>query len=556
MKALFTLVLAVGALLAGCGGSDNKSTDSKNDQIPSSSGAGAKLDTTLRVNLSAEPLSLDPSMIDDIPGNKAMHGLMEPLVWLNGKMEPQPGVAESWEHDETFRTWTFRIRENARWHNGDSVTARDFKYAVERISTKTLAAPYSKMVYGFLEGGQAFFDGGGLDAKLSLDSVEVVDDRTLRYKLAFPAPFFLTLVAFAPWLPLHKPTIDAHGTRWAFSPDTYNGNGPFRMASYRARDHIELVRADTYWDKDAIFWEKVLLYMIDSQNTEDQAFRTGDLDVTGSVSIAQMNYWKERPEYRNVPSLGKYYISFNTTKAPFDNKLVRRAFSKAINRKLITERVTRGGETPSQGFVPVGVPSARGTEKDFRAVAGDFVGPQDIEAARKLLAEAGYGAGRPLPATEYLYNTSETHKVIAEQLQNMWRQAFDVDVRLQNADWGVVQDRVIQGDFMFCRGSWIADFDDPLNFLEIFQTGNAKNSSHFDNPEFNVLIEKARFETDAIKREDYFIQAEKLLVEDECAIAPLYNYNLNLLVQTDIEGLEISPIATMTYPRARRVAKR
>lgn len=546
MRRFFAVVAVGAAMMAGCRAPE--------ESQPGGANGEPALDTTIRINLGAEPKTLDPNLADDVATNKVMHGLMEPLVWLDRDINPQPGVAESWSHDEDYTHWTFNLRTDARWHNGDPVTAHDFKFSVERICTPSTTAPYAQIVYGFLDGGQEFYEAGGTDAGLTLDAVKVIDDHTLEFTMDYPAPFFLTMVAYATWLPLHRPTVEEHGTDWSLSAETYVGNGPFRMVEYRPRDQIVLEKADSYWDAAAIFWDRVELYMIEDINTENQAFQTRSLDVTEGVSPAELERWKTRPEYRNVPGLAKYYVVFNTQEAPFDNRLVRQAFSKAIDRELIVERITRGGELVSEGFIPHGMPSPQ-EGKTYRDVAANLIGDMDVEEANRLLAEAGYPGGEGLPSVTYLYNTSDTHKLIGEQLQDMWRRAFDVDVRLQNAEWGIVQQSILRGDFQFARGSWIADFADPLNFLEIFQAGNAKNAPKLDNERYNELVDLARFEKDPLQREQYFIEAERILVEEEAAIAPLYTYNLNFLVQTDIDGLYANPLANMTWPRSRRVAE-
>lgn len=543
------LAFSLALLASGCGAPEEGGTSSTGNRSGS-----RELNRTLAVNLGSEPRTIDPSMTEDIASNKVLHGLMEGLVWLDKDIKPQPGVAESWTHNDDYTQWTFTLRPDARWHNGEPVTAADFKYGVERISTKSTAAPYAQIVYNFLEGGEEYYNAGGLDAGLSLDSVRAIDDRTLQYDLAFPAPFFLTMLAFGTWAPIHRETVEEHGPAWANRAETYMGNGPFRMEAYRSRDRIELVKADTYWDADNIFWEKVDLYMIEDDNTEDSAFRSGTLDVTETVAVPHIPYWQGRPEYRSDPSIATYFVSFNNEREPFNDVRVRKAFSKVIDRQLIVERVTRGGEPVSEGFIPHGMPSPV-EGKTYRDVAGDMIGPMDVEGARALMAEAGFTMENPLPPVDYLYNTSDTHKIIGEQMQNMWREAFGVDVRLVNAEWGVVLGRLRTGEYQFGRSSWIGDYADPLNFLEIFQSTNSKNGAKYNNPPYDELIEQARVERDEIKREQLLIEAERLLIEEDCVIAPLYTYALNFLVQTDIEGLHLNALGNMTWPRSRRVAE-
>lgn len=544
LKYPWVLMILAGLALAGCGGGEE---DGKMD--PNSPEF-----RTVRINLASEPTTLDPAQVDAIAANRALRGLMEGLVWTDGEMQPQPGVAKSWEHNEDYTLWTFHLRQDARWHNGDPVTAHDFKYSAERASTPETGGAYANIVYSFLAGGKAYYDAKGMATGAELDSVRVIDDYTIQYETAFSTPFFLTLVGFAAWYPVHRGVVEEYGNTWSTSPETFMGNGPFKMTAYHSRDKMELVKTDTYWDRDSIFWETVILYMIEDSNTEDQAFRTGSLDVTEGVAVAHGNYWRDRPEYHPVPALATYYIPFNTTKVPFDKKEVRKAFSMTIDRELIVERVLHGQQFIAEGFVPFGMPSPR-PGKTYRDVAPNVI-PQGTEAeAKALIKEAGYGEDNPLPPVEYLFNADGANKLIAEQMQRMWANAFDVDVRLQNAEFGTVKQEIIKGNFQFARASWFADYADPLNFLELFETGNTKNSAKLSNAKYDELLAKARTETDPIVREDIFIEMEKILVEEECAVAPIYSYSYNFLARTDIENLRMNTLGNLIYPRARRVVK-
>jgi oligopeptide transport system substrate-binding protein len=549
MKKFFALLIGTVLFLPGCAAEEQPEKDGK-----SGSTVAAKLDTTLRINIGSEPTTLDPAQAEDVTANRMLNGLFEGLVWMDEQCNPLPGVATSWEHNESSTVWTFHLRENAKWHDGSTVTANDFKYGIERTCTPSTLGNYANFVYGFLEGGKDYYTTGGLDKDLSLDSVKVIDDYTLELTTSIPTPFFLTMLAFPTWFPINKAVVDAHGNDWSTTPETYIGNGPFKLAEHHARDRIIVKKADTYWNKDEIFWDEVVFYMIDSENTEDQAFRGHELDVTDGVSVAQTQYWIKQPEFRSVASLWTYYVGFNTEEPPFDNKLVRKAFQTAINRQIIVDRITQSGELPGTGMVPTGMPSATpGIE--YRAVAGSMVNDYDLDEARRLLKEAGYDENNPFPTVEYLYNTEDLHKKIGEQMQYTWKNAFDVDVRLQNTEWGVFLNRLSSGDFTFSRMNWIGDYADPLNFLELFTTGHPKNNPNFSNARYDELIELARNEGDPMIRQEHFIEAERILVVEEAAIAPVYFQRQTFLVQEDIEGCEANALGQMSYPRAHRIAK-
>lgn len=512
----------------------------------------AEVDKKLRINIATEPETLDPSLMQGIPESKIAQGLMEGLVRLDTELNAYPAVATEWSHNPEQTVWTFKLRKDAKWQNGEPVTAKDFVYGIQRILTPSTAGPYAANVYTFIKGGRAYYEAGGMDKGLTLASVKAVDDYTIEYTLENPTPFFLTLISHASWLPLNKAAIDKGGKTWANSPETFVGNGPFKMVSYRAQDRIVMKKADTYWDKASIFWDEVDLFMIEDQNTENSAFVTGDIDVTESVQLSEVDNWKGKPEFRPFPMVGTYYVGFNMQRAPFDDVRVRKAFNMAIRRNLITDRVTRRGEIPATGLVPNAVKSAV-PGKTFRERAGDLYGKPDAEGAKKLLAEAGYGPDKKLRETEYIYNTKNEHTLIGEQLQSMWKRALGVDVKLQNVEWGVKLKRTQTGDYDIGRLAWIGDYSDPMTFLELFTSDNVQNDPQLRSKKYDELIASARKEADPVKREDILIAAEKLLCVDECAVAPLYFYTDPLLIKADIQGLDRNPVGQLLYTRAKRV---
>jgi oligopeptide transport system substrate-binding protein len=537
-------------LLAAC----SNPPEDRAEPAPGKVAEETPLDTTIRINLGGEPGSFDPGLVTDLAGNNILQALMEGLVRLDLDCKPHPAAAESWEHNADYTVWTFKLRKNGKWQNGDPVTAHDFVYSVERILTPSTKGDYSGMVYSLIKGGKEFYTGGGLDKGMKLEGVKALDDYTVEYTMVNPTPFFASFTSFGCWFPVHRKTVEKHGEKWTLSPENFVGNGPFKPIIFSPKDRIEAVKADTYWDAESIFWQKVIIRFIDEDNTEDSAFRTRDLDITETVAVPQVNYWKDKPEFRTFPGFGTIFVAFYTKRPPFDNKLVRKAFSKAISRKLIVERVTRRGEGIPEGIVPRGIPSADG-KGDYRDRAGNFVGDQDIEAAKALLKEAGITDPKQLGKVEYLYNTREENKIIAEQLQSMWKTTLGVDVQLQNAEWSVVIGRLRGDDFMCGRSSWFGDYLDPLQFLEIFQTDNPINASRFNNAKYDELVNAAKKETDLEKREQYFIQAEKILIEDEAVVAPVFVNNFAYLIQTDLEGVGSNVIGQKLFVRGKRVRK-
>lgn len=550
-KSLTLATTFLALALIGCGGSSDKPAAGEK---PASAASG-EVDRTIRINVGDEPESLDPAQMTSTAASKVLAGLFEGLVTLDANSKPQPAVAESWTPNEDYTVWTFKLRSNAKWHNGETVTAGDFKYSIERLLSPSTAAQYASIAYDFVKGGEEFYKGGGHDKGLDLAAVKAPDATTLVIELEAPTIFFPTMLGLPIWMPVHRATVEKHGSStWSLRPETYMGNGAFKMTAYRPKERIELTKTDTYWNNASIFWNKAIILTIDSDNTEYAAFTNGEVDVTFNIPIQEIPSWRGKPELMTFPTIGSYFVGFNCKKPPFDDARVRKAFSLAIDRSLITERITRRKERTSTGFLPRGFVSPQGG--DFRDHTPDFVGGTNVEAAKKLLAEAGYGpGGKQLPPLDYLYATREENKLIAEQLQSMWLRAFGVDVRLVNVEAGVYFARTSSHDFQMARQTWFGDYLDPLTFMDLNLTGGSQNDGQYENPRYDELVNKARVERDPVAREKLFIEAERILIAEDAAVAPIYDYQVMYLKNAQIEGVATNSLAGLIWTTAKRVAK-
>lgn len=475
---------------------------------------------------------------------------MEALTRLDGDLKPQPALATHWEANGDLTEWTFHLRRDARWHNGDPVTAEDFVFAMKRILTPAVASPRAEILLRLFAGARGYYDAGGLDGDGELDSVEILDGgAALRFHMIAPSATFPVEAGSSPFVPVHRRTIEEAGDSWADGPATFVGNGPFRMVRWDSGRVLRVEPAETHWDRENIHWKAVEFVMIDSDSTAEAAFRSGEVDVIGLMP-SHVDDWRGEPEMKTGMGSGIYYVAFNSDRAPLEDRQVRRALSKAINRTLITREITRTGEQPARGLVPDGVPSA--TEgRSFRELAGDLTGPADVEGARALMAEAGYTDDSPLPSLTYSYNSQESNKLIAEQIQRMWARLPVSDIRLNNMEWGVYLQEARAGSLQVFRMGWVV-VPDALYFLEIFQSNHPNNYAGFRNEEYDGLIEEAIVERDMERRDELLVRAERLLVEEEAAIAPIYAYSFPYLVRRDIEGLEVNGLDGLTWVHARR----
>jgi len=422
---------------------------------------------TLHIANQTEPQDLDPHIVTGVPEFHILQALFEGLVITEPQnLQPVPGVAHSWDVCYDGLTYTFHLRSDARWSNGDTVTAGDFAFSWRRILSPALGSEYAYMLY-CIKGAEDYHKGHLTD--FSEVGIHAVNDSTLVVELCRPTPYFLSLLSHHSWFPVHPPTIekfgtiDARGTAWT-QPENIVSNGPFTLSQWEINTIVKVDRSATYYDSQSVALSSICFYPIDNQQTEERAFRTGDVHITTNCPVAKLAWYRQnRPEELRIdPYLGTYFYILNVKKPPFDNPLVRRAFSLAIDRSALVTHVLRGGQLPAVSFTPPG------TARYFP----DSVLAFDSVAAKSALAEAGYGPGKkPLPAVELLYNTSETHHTLAQAVQQMWKRYLGVDVTLVNQEWKVYLASKQRGEFNIARMGWIGDYNDPMTFLDMWVSG-------------------------------------------------------------------------------------
>lgn len=487
-------------------------------------------EAALRIGNGTEPQDLDPHTVTGVPEHRILSTLFEGLVDVDPtNLEPAPGVAESWDVSDDATVYTFRLRENARWSNGDPVTAHDFAYAWQRILSPGLASEYAYMLH-CIKGAKAFNEGRLED--FSKVGVEVLDDGAIEVTLNNPTPYFLPMQIHYVWFPVHRPTIerfgrmDERGTKWTHPPNLV-GNGAFRLERWAPNNVIEVVKSEHYWNADNVRLQRVLFYPIDNLMTEERCFRTGQLHVTESVPITKAPVYRhKRPELIRIdPYLGTYFYRVNVTRPPLDDVRVRRAFAMSIDRESLARNVLTGGQQPAYAFT---VPDTAGYTCTSRV-------EYDVEEARRLLAEAGYPDGKGLPPVELLYNTSENHKLIAEAIQQMWKVNLGANVSLLNQDWKVYLASQNNLDYQIARAGWIGDFVDPVNFLECFETDSGNNRTGWSSNEYDELIAESRGAVDPNGRLEILQRAERILLE-EVPLIPIYYYTRVYLKSPEVKG--------------------
>ncbi len=478
----------------------------------------------------AEPELLDPVFANAQATGRLIYALLEGLLVYDVQGKPSPGVAERWGISPDGLHYTFHLRNNARWSNGDPVTARDFSWSWQRTLTPENAAEYAYQLY-YIKGARDFNEGKTKD--FSTVGVRVVDDYTLAVELENPTPFFLSLCSFATLVPVHRATVEKYQD-WSSNPAHYVGNGPFVLKEWRLFDRVRLERSPTYWNSAQVGMKSIDVLPAARAITAFNLYSTGvadlmiDKNVTPTALIDQL---KLRKDYHAAPFLGAYFFRFNCSPDrkvsgqpnPFVDPRVRRAFKLAVDRVLITEKITRAGELPAWSYVPPG--AGEGYQSPEPSDPVWKAGHAQPEEARRLLAEAGYPGGKGFPIFYYLYRSdNDIDQDIAVELQAMFKQVLGVDMLLTRQEWTVYLNSQSKLDFDLSRSTWVGDYNDPNTFMDMYVTGGGNNRTGWSNRTYDELIASAGREPDNAKRNAMFQQAERILVENEAPIVPLYYY--------------------------------
>jgi oligopeptide transport system substrate-binding protein len=511
------LFLILASSLVGCGRRETRVEVGNREQI-------------LYLGNGADPQELDPYLVTGVPEHRILMALFEGLTTEDPvDLHPVPGVAKSWDISPDGKVYTFHLRDDAKWSNGDPVTAHDFLKSYQRMLTPSLAAEYSYMHF-VVKNAEAYNSGKITD--FNQVGYQVLDDHTFQVTLENSTPYFLSLLAHESWHPVHLPTIRRYGdpylrgNKWT-RPGRFVGNGAFVLAKWAVNDVIVVKKSPTYWDRDRVRLNEIHFLPIESDDTEERAFRSGQLHVTETLPLTKIDFYKSHyPQYLKIePFLGSYYYDINVTKPPLNDKRIRRALALTIDRKSLVEDVLRGGQLPAYYLTPPGTAGYTCRSEVH----------EDIAEAKRLLAEAGYPDGKGFPAIELLYNTLEAHRIIAESIQQMWKKNLGIDVQLVNQEWKVYLDSQHTLNYQISRASWIGDYNDPNTFLDMWTTDNGNNRTGWSNREYDRLIVEAARTTDPRQRLEVFQKAEAVLL-DELPMIPIYFYTLTTARRPEVKG--------------------
>jgi oligopeptide transport system substrate-binding protein len=443
---------------------------------------------------------------------------------------PEPGLAERWEISTDGLVYTFHLRSNLTWSTGEPITADDVVYSWRRVLNPATASDYAGQLF-FVKNAEAFCTGGIKDP--ARVGVSALDGRTVRVELNTPTPFFLDLCSFPTLAVVPRQAIERHGDRWLLTPPV-PVSGPFRLESWRLQDRLRVRRNPRYWDAPRTRLEVVDFLAMDSPFTALNLFERDQADIIWDKNLVPtelMDVLRHRPDCHSFDYLGTFFYRYNVTRPPFNDVRVRKALALAIDRERLIEKITRGAEKPATHITPNGIPHYRPPE------GLGF----DPEAARQLLAEAGYPEGRGFPVFQYLLPTGKLDTQFAVEMQAMWARELGLSMELRQTEWKVYLNALGALDYQVGRSSWIGDYVDPNTFLDLFTSNNGNNRTGWKNARYDALIRDGNRQTHPGRREATLQQAETLLIREEVPVVPLYFYAGLIFFDPDrIEGVHFN----------------
>jgi dipeptide transport system substrate-binding protein len=528
-RAGIALFMAIALILSGCSTSGDSDSQSQSEQV-------------LKLNLpNGEPTSLDPAKAFDAESMEVINALFEGLMRLDENHQPKPAVAEKVDVSPDGLTYTFTLRKDAKWSNGEPLTAHDFEYAWKRVLDPKTASSAAFLLY-FIENAEEYNT-----EKASADQVGVKakDDYTLEVRLTKPTPFFLQLTAYTVYYPVYKKGLEEDPKLYE-NGDSYVSNGPFKMKEWKHDSAVKTVKNEHYREKDRVKLGGIEWAMVSDPSSAYQMFKTGKLHSATPPPDILPSLIKNG-EAKVLDGSGLEFFRFNVEEKPFTNKKIRKAFALAVDRKSIVERVVQGNQQPALAFVAPGTMTQLG---DFREGREELIADNQVEEAKRLLKEGMKEEGwKSLPTVTLLYNANEKNKLVAEALQEMYRKNLGVKIKLQSQETKVFFDSQINRNYQMSRSSFLPDYNDPYNYLESFQTGHSMNRTGWSNKKYDELLEKSTKAKSEEERVKLLQEAEELLME-EMPVFPLYYYNNVIMESPNLKNVLRHPVGPPDYKEA------
>jgi oligopeptide transport system substrate-binding protein len=494
--------------------------------VPPGTSLAAKQELTRQVPTEVE--SLDPAHIESWTGDTIGLDLFEGLTRISASGAVVPGVAESWTRTAPD-TWVFKLRHDAKWSNGQPVTAADFVYAWQRVLDPKTGSKYT-ILLEFVKGAKTILAG---KAPLTSLAARAVDPYTLEVKTEVPAAFFTELTAMPAMAPVNKATVDKFGDSWT-RPGNLVSNGPYTLTDWEPNNRIVLVKDNSYWNAQHVVITKVTYMPVESDETAMRMYQSGQIDYTYSIPSGIYTQVSKQfgKELQTGVQLATYFYSLNNSDPAFHDPRVRQALSMVIDRDLLTSKLTQAGEVPMYGLISKGTKGAAVYTPDWAS----WPMAKRVDYARGLLKAAGYSDAKPLTFT-LTYNTNDLHKKVALFSTSEWRTKLGVNAKLENVEYKVLLSERHAGKVQASRDGWFVDYNDAMSYFDQLRCDSVQNDLHFCDPRVDALIDQANAQLDDPKRTALLTQAHNLAMS-ETPLIPLFQYSADRLVKPYVGGYQ------------------
>lgn len=499
----------------------------------SNAGQGTKENDRIVLDMRAEPADVNSIKCSDAAGGDILRLSMSGLTRLDENDKPVGDLAQTIDVSEDGKTYTFHLVKNAKWSNGEPVTANDFVFAWREVLNKKSGAPYAFMIYTAIENGEDVYEGKKSPEELG---VKAIDDYTLEVKLVNPVPYFLHLVSFYTFFPVNEKAYTQIGAdNYAKDADKIVTNGPYNIAKWTHDDSVEFVKNENYHDAQRVKVPKVKLVMLTDENTRLNSWKANEVDVVNVSGTQKEALEKEGIKVNSFIDNGSWYLQFNTKKPGLNNPKIRKAIAQSIDIKSLCENIKKDGSVPSTGLTPTEIAGANGTK--FAQSVGTLT-KYDPEGAKKLLqeglAEEGMTADQ-LKLDLLIDNTTGASKE-AQFYQEQIQKNLGVKVEVRQMPFKARISAMNSGDFAMTVAGWSPDYNDAMTYLDMFTTTNGNNYGKYSNPKYDKLIADALKEVDPQKRQDLLVEAEKTII-DEAVVAPIYFSSQLYIESAKVKGL-------------------
>lgn len=513
---------------------------------------------SIAVCLSSEPLTMDPTLNNTIDGAIMLNHAFEGLVkWVDdgkGNASLAPGMAESWDVSDDSLTYTFHIRKGALWSDGEAVTAYDFEYAWRRLVDPETGAEYS-YILDCVKNAAEISKGQMSPSRLA---AYALDDYTFEVTLHTAVPYFINIAAFPATFPVREDIIEKYGEQWIYKASTYISNGPYVVSEWVHNSYIRMKANENYYEVSNLGPNSIKFVLMRDNNAILAAFDNEELDFARYFPVDKAKKLSEQEQVKVANYIGTSYASFQTSKEPFSDPLLREAFSLVIDRNYIVSKITGTGEIAATGLIPYGIYDAPGLGSDFRKEGGAYYGVSyddyelSCERAKELLAEAGYSDLEDLSTLECIYNFGDRNREIAESLKDMWETKLGVKVDLTGLDRDEFFNKKKEGDYSILINGWVADYNDPISFLDMWVSNSGNNDAKYSNTLYDELINKIKTTKDKEERFQLMHDAEDMLLADK-VLAPIYFYTQPYMISNNLSGVYYTPLGYFFFDYCKKV---